>query len=74
MAKITIRGNMATALGAKLCRPDVVPAYPITPSTLFPEKISEYIADGEMDAEMIRVESEHSAMSACIGASAAGAR
>jgi pyruvate ferredoxin oxidoreductase alpha subunit len=74
MAKITIRGNMATALGAKLCRPDVIPAYPITPSTLFPEKISEYIANGEMDGEMIRVESEHSAMSACIGASCAGAR
>jgi len=74
MTKITIRGNMATALGAKLCRPDVVPAYPITPSTLFPEKISEYIANGELDTEMIRVESEHSAMSACIGASAAGAR
>jgi len=74
MTKLTIRGNMATALGAKLCRPDVIPAYPITPSTLFPEKISEYIADGELDAEMIRVESEHSAMSACIGASAAGAR
>jgi len=71
---MTIKGNMATALGAKLCRPNVVPAYPITPSTLFPEKISEYIADGELDASMIRVESEHSAMSACIGASAAGAR
>ncbi|MEA1992989.1 MAG: pyruvate synthase subunit PorA [Euryarchaeota archaeon] len=74
MTKTTIRGNMATALGAKLCRPDVVPAYPITPSTLFPEKISEYIAGGEMDADMIRVESEHSAMSACIGASCTGAR
>jgi len=71
---LTIQGNMATALGAKLCRPDVVPAYPITPSTLFPEKVSEYIADGELDASMIRVESEHSAMSACIGASSAGAR
>ncbi len=71
---MTIKGNMATALGAKLCRPHVVPAYPITPSTLFPEKISEYIADGEMSATMIRVESEHSAMSAAIGASATGAR
>lgn len=71
---ITMKGNMATALGAKLCRPNVIPAYPITPSTLFPEKMSEYIADGELDATMIRVESEHSAMSACIGASATGAR
>ena len=72
--KTVIRGNEATALGAKLCRPNVIPAYPITPSTLFPEKISEYIADGELDSEFILVESEHSAMSACIGASATGAR
>ncbi|UCF07663.1 MAG: pyruvate ferredoxin oxidoreductase [Thermoplasmata archaeon] len=72
--KDVIKGNMATALGAKLCRAEVIPAYPITPSTLFPEKISEYIANGEMDSQFILVESEHSAMSACIGASAAGAR
>ena len=65
---------MATAMGAKLCRTEVIPAYPITPSTLFPEKISEYVADGEMDTQFILVESEHSAMSACIGASATGAR
>jgi pyruvate ferredoxin oxidoreductase alpha subunit len=72
--KQVIKGNMATALGAKLSRVEVIPAYPITPSTLFPEKISEYIADGELDAQFILVESEHSAMSACIGASATGAR
>lgn len=72
--KMVIRGNEATALAAKLCRPDVIPAYPITPSTLFPEKISQYVANGELDAEFINVESEHSAMSACIGASCAGAR
>jgi pyruvate ferredoxin oxidoreductase alpha subunit len=72
--KTVIKGNMATALGAKLSRAEVIPAYPITPSTLFPEKISEYIADGELDAQFILVESEHSAMSACIGASATGAR
>ncbi|UCE75363.1 MAG: pyruvate ferredoxin oxidoreductase [Methanomassiliicoccales archaeon] len=72
--KTVIKGNMATALGAKLSRAEVIPAYPITPSTLFPEKISEYVADGEMDCEFILVESEHSAMSACIGASATGAR
>lgn len=72
--KQVIKGNMATALGAKLSRPDVIPAYPITPSTLFPEKISEYIADGELDADFVLVESEHSAMSAAIGASAVGAR
>jgi pyruvate ferredoxin oxidoreductase alpha subunit len=72
--KTVIKGNMATALGAKLSRAEVIPAYPITPSTLFPEKISEYVADGEMDCQFILVESEHSAMSACIGASATGAR
>ncbi|UCG69733.1 MAG: pyruvate ferredoxin oxidoreductase [Thermoplasmata archaeon] len=72
--KDMIKGNMATALAAKICRTEVIPAYPITPSTLFPEKISEYIADGEMDCQFILVESEHSAMSACIGASASGAR
>jgi pyruvate ferredoxin oxidoreductase alpha subunit len=74
MMKMVIRGNMATAVGAKLCKPGVIPAYPITPSTLFPEKISEFVADGELDSEFITVESEHSAISACIGASAVGAR
>jgi pyruvate ferredoxin oxidoreductase alpha subunit len=69
-----MRGNEATALAAKLCRPNVIPAYPITPSTMFPERISEYVADGEMDAYFMLVESEHSAMSAAIGASVTGAR
>jgi len=69
-----VRGNEATAVAAKLCRPEVIAAYPITPSTLFPERISEYVANGELDTQFILVESEHSAMSACIGASATGAR
>jgi pyruvate ferredoxin oxidoreductase alpha subunit len=69
-----MRGNEATALAAKLCRPNVIPAYPITPSTMFPERISEYVADGEMDAYFMLVESEHSAISAAIGASVTGAR
>ncbi len=72
--KQVVKGNFATAVAAKLARVDVVPAYPITPSTLFPEQISQYVADGEMDAELLLTESEHSAMSAAIGASAAGAR
>ena len=72
--KQVVKGNFATAVAAKLARVDVVPAYPITPSTLFPEQISQYIANGEMDAELLLTESEHSAMSAAIGASAAGAR
>ncbi|MEW6070303.1 MAG: pyruvate synthase subunit PorA [Candidatus Thermoplasmatota archaeon] len=72
--KLVLEGNHAAALAAKLCRVQVVPAYPITPSTHFPEKISEYIANGELNAEFILAESEHSALSACIGASATGAR
>jgi len=69
-----MRGNEATALAAKLARPDVIPAYPITPSTMFPERISEYVANGEMDAYFLLAESEHSAISAAIGASVTGAR
>ncbi|USS41404.1 pyruvate synthase subunit PorA [Thermococcus aggregans] len=69
-----MKGNEAAAWAAKLARPKVVAAFPITPSTLVPEKISEFVANGEMDAEFIKVESEHSAISACVGASAAGVR
>ncbi|MFH1140091.1 MAG: pyruvate ferredoxin oxidoreductase [Chloroflexota bacterium] len=54
--------------------PDVVAAYPITPSTIMVEKFSEFVANGQVDTEFVAVESEHSAMSACIGAAAAGAR
>ena len=69
-----MRGNEATALAAKLCKPNVIPAYPITPSTMFPERISEYVADGELDSYFLLAESEHSALSAAIGASSTGAR
>ncbi|MCW1296860.1 MAG: pyruvate ferredoxin oxidoreductase [Candidatus Parvarchaeota archaeon] len=72
--KTLISGNEACAIGAKLCRPKVIPVYPITPSTHTAEKISELIANGELDAEMIKVESEHSALSACIGAQVCGVR
>ncbi len=72
--KVMIRGNESIAYAFKLARVKVIPAYPITPSTLVPEKISEFIANGEMDAEFITVESEHSAISAAIGASAHGVR
>lgn len=72
--RLVLRGNMATAYAAKLARVEVIPAYPITPSTLFPEKISEFVANGELKCQFVNCESEHSAMSACIGASAAGAR
>jgi len=69
-----LRGNESTAYAAKLARVKVIPAYPITPSTLFPEKVSELIANGEMEAEFLPVESEHSALSAAIGAAATGVR
>jgi len=69
-----MKGNEAAAWAAKLAKPKVVAAFPITPSTLVPEKISEFVANGEMDAEFVKVESEHSAISACVGASAAGVR
>ncbi len=72
--KKVIMGNHASAYGAKLSRAEVVAAYPITPQTQTVEKISEMVASGEMAAEFIKVESEHSAMAACIGASSAGAR
>lgn len=69
-----IEVSLAVAEAAKLCRVDVVSAYPITPQTHIVEHLSELVADGELDANFITVESEHSAMSACVGASAAGAR
>ena len=69
-----MKANEAAAWAAKLAKPKVVAAFPITPSTLVPEKISEFVADGELDAEFVKVESEHSAISACVGASAAGVR
>jgi pyruvate ferredoxin oxidoreductase alpha subunit len=69
-----LQGNEAAALAAKLCRVNVLAVYPITPSTRFAEKISEYIANKELEAQLILTESEHSALSACIGASATGAR
>ena len=64
----------AAAEAAALCRIDVIAAYPITPNTHIPEHLSDIVADGRLDAEFICVESEHSALSACCGASGAGAR
>lgn len=72
--KIVADGNSATANAVRLARAQVIAAYPITPQTSIIEKIAEFIAKGEMSAEFIQVESEHSAMSACIGASATGTR
>ncbi len=72
--KRIVETSEAVALAAKITRIKVFPMYPITPSTHIPEKIAEYIFNGEMDCQMIDVESEHSALSACVGATAAGAR
>jgi pyruvate ferredoxin oxidoreductase alpha subunit len=72
--KKVITGDHAVAIGAKLCRVDVVPAYPITPQTLIIEHIADFVNDGELDAKFLTMESEHSVMSASVAASAAGAR
>jgi len=75
MAKrVGIEVSLAIAEAAKLANVDVVAAYPITPQTHIVEHLAELVANGELDAQYIPVESEHSAMSACLGASAAGAR
>jgi pyruvate ferredoxin oxidoreductase alpha subunit len=65
---------LAAAEAVALCKPDVVAAYPITPNTHIPEHLSDIVAEGRLDADFICVESEHSALSACCGASGAGAR
>lgn len=67
-------GNEAIAVAMKQINPDVVAAFPITPSTEVPQYFSTFVADGSVNTEFVAVESEHSAMSACVGASAAGAR
>ena len=75
MAKtVAMTGNGGCAYAMKQIDPDVVAAYPITPQTTIVEEFANYVANGEVGTEYINVESEHSAMSACIGASAAGSR
>ena len=69
-----LSGNESIAFAMKQINPDVVAAFPITPSTEIPQYFSQFVANGEVDTEFVPVESEHSAMSACIGAEAAGAR
>ena len=71
---IAITGNEAVAYAIKQINPDVMAAYPITPQTALVQKFSEYVADGLVNTEFVTVESEHSAMSACVGAAAAGGR
>ncbi|MBW2092083.1 MAG: pyruvate ferredoxin oxidoreductase [Deltaproteobacteria bacterium] len=72
--RVGIEVSLALSEAVKMANTDVVAAYPITPQTHIVEHLSELVADGELDAEFIPVESEHSAMSTCIGSSATGAR
>ncbi|HEX7407115.1 MAG TPA: pyruvate ferredoxin oxidoreductase [Candidatus Binatia bacterium] len=67
-------GNVAAATGVRLARVQVIAAYPITPQTPLTEKLSEYVDSGSFDAEYVAVESEHSALAVCIGASSTSAR
>jgi len=69
-----LSGNEAAAIAMKQINPDVVAAFPITPSTEIPQYFSTFVSNGTVDTEFVAVESEHSAMSACIGAEAAGGR
>jgi len=69
-----ITGNDAAAYAVKLCKPDVIPAFPITPQSPVTEKISEYVADGELDAEYVEADGEHSMLAIARGAGQMGAR
>lgn len=71
---LALNGDEAVALAVKQSDVDVVAAYPITPQTIIVEKFSEYVADGEVDTEFVCTESEHSALTACLAASATGVR
>jgi len=71
---VGLEGSFAVAEAVRMAKVDVISAFPITPQTHIVERLAEMVADGELDAEFICVESEHTAMSACVGASAAGAR
>jgi pyruvate ferredoxin oxidoreductase alpha subunit len=72
--RVGIEVSIALADAVKMANPDVIAAYPITPQTHIVEHLAELVANGELDAEYIPVESEHSAMSACLGSAATGAR
>lgn len=74
LRKMALTGDEAVAYAAKQADVDVVAAYPITPQTIIVERLSKYVADGELNAAFIQAESEHSALSICIGAALAGAR
>src|SRR3989338_334839 len=70
--KRVIETSHAVAIAAKLCKPAVIPVYPITPQTHIVERLAEFISNGELNSEMVAAESEHSALSVAIGAEATG--
>ncbi len=72
--QVALEGNEAVAEAMKQINPDVVAAYPITPSTEIVQNFAQFVADGEVDTNFVAVESEHSAMSACLAAAVAGGR
>lgn len=72
--KLFVSGDEAVALAVRQAKPHMVAAYPITPQTIVVERLSDFVEDGSLECEYLYVESEHSAMSACLGASAIGAR
>jgi len=74
MERVGMESSLAIAEAVKAARSEVIAAYPITPQTHIVERLAEMVANGELDAEYVPVESEHSALSACLGSSAAGAR
>ncbi|MEM4033765.1 MAG: pyruvate ferredoxin oxidoreductase, partial [Sulfolobales archaeon] len=67
---LPLGGNYAVAYAVKACDVDVITAYPISPQTTIVERLSEFVANGELNAEFLHVESEHSALSVAIGAAA----
>lgn len=72
--KLFVSGDEAVALAVRQAKPQVIAAYPITPQTIIVERLSDFVEDGTLDSQYLYVESEHSAMCACLGASAIGAR
>ncbi len=72
--KLFVSGDEAVALAVRQTKPHVIAAYPITPQTIVVERLSDFVEDGSLESEYMYVESEHSAMTACLGASAIGAR
>lgn len=72
--KVSITGNEAVSYGVMLARVKVIAAYPITPQTTIVEELSKFCANGRLDADFVKVESEHSAMACCVGAASSGVR